>query len=52
VPRYLLDSTCSASEVVRTAIQALCFFGIVVNPVSIGHFTSLASPQNESPRLV
>jgi hypothetical protein len=46
VPRYPLDPTCSASEFVRTAIQALCFFGIVVNPVSIGHFTSLGSPQN------
>jgi hypothetical protein len=32
--------------IVRTAVQALCFFGIVVNPVSIGHFTSLGSPQN------
>ena len=46
MPWYLLNSTCSASEVVRTAIQVLCLFGIVVNPVSIGHFTSLASPQN------
>jgi len=27
-------------------IQALSFFGIVVNPASIGHFTSLASLQN------
>jgi hypothetical protein len=26
--------------------QALFFFGIVVNPVSIGHFTTLGSPQN------
>src|ERR1700739_1128592 len=28
------------------ACQALFFFGMVVNPVSIGHFTSLSSPQN------
>ena len=46
MPRYPLDPTCSASEFVRTAIQTLCFFGIVVNPASIGHFTSLGSPQN------
>jgi hypothetical protein len=26
--------------------HALCFFGTVVSPVSIGHFTSLGSPQN------
>jgi hypothetical protein len=28
------------------AIQAFCFVGIVVNPVSIGHLMSLGSPQN------
>jgi hypothetical protein len=38
----LYHNPCTA----QIGIEALGFFGMVVNPVSIGHFTSLSSSQN------
>ena len=46
MPLYPLAPAGLADGIVRTATQALFFLGIVVNPVPIGHFTSLASLQN------
>jgi len=46
MPRTASASTPVKRSAPAPAFHALCFFGIVVNPLSLGHLTSLAPPQN------